>query len=612
MERDRNPVSEVLLLPEPPRASSSSRRGKSQRSLLTRACGVANRALLAVRQLDRGKLDDSLLGTEPKWGCPKTFRETTPGGKIASNFRKLCMERPPPSEMLSPDAALSRLRGERGMGLAVSESHTGTYQQTVERLRTKALKDLILPRRGDLFPAHWEHVALPKPGSKPVDICTVSARCREHLTKVSAMLHEDWEKRIEDSTIKPYEDPHFSDPENLYQLALRMGRANMLRRSKQCKGQVRLFTVVKKAEGVGEDLIVHLRLIFDQRRENLGWRDPPWISLGGLASLAQLDISKEVNEDGMRPRYAAGDVPDYYWVLGLPEELSEHFTLQNVDTERLAKQLAEEGYPLEGSGNYIGMKVPPMGFSWAVYLAQTTMEDIFDSGQESDKMLLPTQRVADGGPLPSLNQETPVAHFQYVDDFGIVGLGSEAVADQDHPIEPARSEARQLLRKFGFDVHKEGVGDQLRMVGGDFDRTRVYPNHEKLWLTIAATEGVLARRKVESLVVEALVGCFTWFFLLNRAALSIFSEVYTFCRLHRGQGPVTIPMEVKRELAAAAAIGPIVYADLARPWHHTAYLFDASHLGGAVVESPATLEELRSPLDGDRGVAGVCGWEAVR
>ena len=69
-----------------------------------------------------------------------------------------------------------------------------------------------------------------------------------------------------------------------------------------------------------------------------------------------------------------------------------------------------------------------MGFSWAVFLAQTTMEDVFN---ESD-ILLPSQRVADGGPLPTLSDSTPLVHYSYVDDFGIIGLGAVDVDDNNH------------------------------------------------------------------------------------------------------------------------------------------------------------------------------------
>jgi len=68
-----------------------------------------------------------------------------------------------------------------------------------------------------------------------------------------------------------------------------------------------------------------------------------------------------------------------------------------------------------------------------------------------------------------------------------------------------------------------------------------------------------------------------------------------------------LPLQVKSGLALAAALGPILERDLAAPWLQKAYLYDASLKGGAVVETEATVEELRREARwGARG--GWCVW----
>ena len=96
-----------------------------------------------------------------------------------------------------------------------------------------------------------------------------------------------------------------------------------------------------------------------------------------------------------------------------------------------------------------------------------------------------------------------------------------------------------------------------------------------MWLAIEATRSIVRSRFVSVAVVETIVGIWTWLFLINRAAFSIFDQVYSWCRINRHlKREVEIPKSVKRELALAAAIGPIVEADLAAEWNPTVYMFD--------------------------------------
>ena len=86
--------------------------------------------------------------------------------------------------------------------------------------------------------------------------------------------------------------------------------------------------------------------------------------------------------------------------------------------------------------------------------------------------------------------------------------------------------------------------------------------------------------------VERLVGRFTHWFLLHRAALSIFNAVYAFAT-KVGERRARLWPSVLRELQRALAVLPLVHSDLARPAARTLIQTDACDTGGAVVYTRA-------------------------
>ena len=74
----------------------------------------------------------------------------------------------------------------------------------------------------------------------------------------------------------------------MVKLAVRMALANMLRGVKRRKGGVGIFTVVKSAEVVEGKVKWVLRLVFDQRWNNLAWKRPPWSGLSGVGAFTNI------------------------------------------------------------------------------------------------------------------------------------------------------------------------------------------------------------------------------------------------------------------------------------------------------------------------------------
>ncbi|CAK0891907.1 unnamed protein product [Prorocentrum cordatum] len=430
----------------------------------------------------------------------------------------------------------------------------------------------------------------------PVSARSVSPRVAQMLDDFRReMLKEDGEECVRAAEVKNYVDPHFRRKKDMLMLARRMALAGMLCRCESKVDEVGLFCVVKKAEIVDGEPLVSLRLVFDQRRSNLRWRAPPWCAMGGVSAMSFLDVSEEMTEEGARMVFGTGDLPDFYYTLDLGEAIAPYFVLPGVRASELLDALPSDAR-LSGSGEHVGVRVALMGFSWACWMAQTTMEDLFNSGPSMGMpALAEEQRLAEGGPLPLISREVPAAHYEYIDDFGIIGVDYPPVADAEPPtqVRDIWLGAKYLVNAAGFNVHKDDCSGQARMIGGDFVGTRLAPNQDKMWLAVAGVNEILRQGSEFPDAVAKIVGILSWGFLITRGALSVFSEVYHWCMEFRGGPRRRVPDEVRRELAVAAAVVPLVSVDLAMPWDPTVTMFDASLYGGAIISAQADTQEMR-------------------
>ena len=119
-----------------------------------------------------------------------------------------------------------------------------------------------------------------------------------------------------------------------------------------------------------------------------------------------IDASSEIQE-GFHVKAAVGDVPDYYYRLHLPSEMARHFCLSSVTPKEVAEELRRLGAPVEfdESKEFLAVRALVMGFSWAVYLAQITLEDSLASGVS---WVSAANQLAQGRPVPPLTRSTPV------------------------------------------------------------------------------------------------------------------------------------------------------------------------------------------------------------
>ena len=236
------------------------------------------------------------------------------------------------------------------------------------------------------------------------------------------------------------------------------------------------------------------------------------------------------------------------------------------------------------------MAVLLMGWSWAVYLAQTCLEELLGD------VLGPDRQLINGAPIPPLSfkpSEQFLTYF-YIDDFGVMGMKDPS--DLDGPsAKKLRDQMKEILRKVGLGCHKEEDGLKADAIGVSIGGSppRATPLLFPLWLLIFATNELLNLSLVTLNLVETIVGGWTWRMLLARGSLSVFHEIYKWMHTVSRDTLLVLPPKVRRELAAARNLAPLYSADLSAGWHPIFFMTDASPTGGAVCCTDAKSDELR-------------------
>ena len=110
-----------------------------------------------------------------------------------------------------------------------------------------------------------------------------------------------------------------------------------------------------------------------------------------------------------------------------------------------AKRLEDEAP--EGV-TYLGMAVPPMGWSWAVFLAQAGITSMVEQVLDEDgkQMLPPSQSLIEGAPQLRFEVLLPI-HYEYIDDFGVEVIKLCGTQDETQRI---AERVKAVLAEHGF------------------------------------------------------------------------------------------------------------------------------------------------------------------
>jgi hypothetical protein len=473
-------------------------------------------------------------------------------------------------------------------------------------------------RRGDIVPLKVEQLAIPH----------VQTRLKLESTERAGGFLREWRELM---LQRPGDSPTLSmvantgsygDPSlrgrTLVKLGLRLLKSGMaVPGCKLLPHGVRMFAVHKRD--------CEQRLVFDLRRGNLYFRDPPACEMASIETLAALDLSPGTVGEGSLHAFA-GDVPDYFYRLQLPADMVGVFWVDGLEGslfENFREAACRDGYPASkfDGCEALCLAVPCMGFSWAPLLAQLTLEEILDSTPD----FAASQVVHHKGVPPALQVGLPGRsrfHWAYIDDYG--GVCAERTAERARSAaQQAGAAVRAELEAHGLDAHKEQVGEALTVLGAEFELAgrRIVPKQPSFAELVLATQHAAKEGSLVSAhQLEMLLGKWAWFLLLRRELFCCLNGAYHWVQdirdgaerevSHRcweaiedppfGWSPVQdtafharvrdvkykprlLPLQVRRELRQLCRLAPFVSADLSWAWWGEVSMVDAGPEGCAVV-----------------------------
>ena len=330
------------------------------------------------------------------------------------------------------------------------------------------------------------------------------------------------------------------------------------------------------------------RLVWDCRESNLAFRQAAPLATATGASWANLQVPHEE-----RLYIAQCDIADYFYHLGLPEELWCFFCLPPLPVADFAALFAEAewtGRPrgLRDTEVWPCLKVVPMGWNWAMWFANRVHSHQALTGSELSRDRLITDQTAP----PDLSSGEPVL-LPYCDNLNVAGCDAAEVAR-------ARDLAASRLRSLGFVVHEETGPDLCATSLGyeiNGDTGVVKPRPERLALVVAACRWLARGPRVFGWQLEKLLGHIIHVAIIRQPYLSIIRSLCDFafhCRLVRTR----LWGSACREAWLLAVLLPLVEAPLRLPWSPEVYLSDASLSGIAV--GCASFENNQVALVGNR------------
>ena len=156
---------------------------------------------------------------------------------------------------------------------------------------------------------------MPPPGTQPLELAVVSPTAAAYINDFgNRMLRPesevDWKAHTAQNT---YTDDTLKRKPDLLRLCERMMEAGMLDATSSVKAHLSAFGVVKNYTAEG---LLNIRAVWDERKPNMLWEEPPFIPLGSPATLCHLGLSR-VDHDAAAFS-AVGDLPDWFYRLRLP------------------------------------------------------------------------------------------------------------------------------------------------------------------------------------------------------------------------------------------------------------------------------------------------------
>lgn len=304
------------------------------------------------------------------------------------------------------------------------------------------------------------------------------------------------------------------------------------------------------------------RVILDGRRGNRAYVEPDSVHLVNPGLFAELILPQ-----GAHLYVATSDADNMFHRLRLPDWMHRFFALPGVSS-------AAVGLPGPDRTVYPALKSCPMGFSWAVVIAQSLHLTLLDSVPG----LSVGQRLQRGGPVVI----GPSNHAVYIDDLTVLGTDINAVNTQLRGAVVACDAAGLPPKLPKLKPADAGDSSPVHSLGLAYSRDgTMRPVPDNTRAVLAATHQLLERGECTGRHLHQLLGTWTWNVLSRRPALSAMFSSYGFiARFERRRARLT--PSVRQELTALAGVAPLLSVNLAAPVASRAYTSDASYWGAGV------------------------------
>jgi len=329
------------------------------------------------------------------------------------------------------------------------------------------------------------------------------------------------------------------------------------------------------------------RLIIDAQPANRCFVDSPHVSLPNPSHLVQLRVPR-----GQWIKIGKSDLSNFYHHLGLPLWMVDYFALPPLTKSELESISIE---PSSSGALWPACLTLPMGFSHAVYLAQTCHEHVvYSSGalNPDDNIVCRTA---------SLDiTSTGALHGICIDDFFLFSLNrSHAsqifnrvlesyrtagfIVKASKVVEPTSSPVKVI----GFIV-SSGI-QHVNCESCDIQHRRASQHQTTISLApdaiinlIRSTLSLLRRGEATGLGLAHIIGRWTWCMLLRRPSLATLQHSYRFIDVAKRRRLSLWP-SVRSELWMLLGLLPLLHARLDVPIYPHVIASDASELGAGVV-----------------------------
>lgn len=422
-------------------------------------------------------------------------------------------------------------------------------------------------------------VSIPTSQNEPIDLSGLLDPCGREIiedpSRCMMLTEAEWGQVIEEgNTMKPYMDTKLQNSAQEYQNFVKtLYDAGMINFTSDPQDLVTPFFVAKK-DG-------RQRLILDCRGVNKRFRAPPAMSLAAGYTWSHLQIPKNKNL-----YVAQSDIKDYFYHLKMPDSLQPLFSMPSVPSSLLRswKVAANRGGEADREGQAFPMlRVVPMGWNWAMWLAQRVHQHqcLVATGLD------PSRIMTDRRPVPSLDTEEPFV-LPYADNLNVGGTSQAKVQD-------IKDKVVSHLRSIGFKVHEELDATTMADSLGyriDGERGTVQPLPDKLRKVQLCLRWLSRRPKISGKAIEKILGHVVHFTLIRRELLSLFRNLYDFAQAHSSSAH-RLWRSAAREARWAAVLLSLCVADLRKEWHTAVTASDASLSGIAVCKRFANLSTVQ-------------------